>query len=291
MRPAGPSLGRPLARAAAVIALLCGLGAPFTARAADSAKAACVRSAEEGQRLRSQWKLREALARFTLCASVRCPAIVRNDCANWLSAVETALPTVVLRATAAEDPRHELYDVQVRVDGAPLTRKLDGGALPVNPGEHQVAFAAAGRRPLEEKVVVRVGEQHRLLAVALRSQDDDGTSGRSFGSRFGPAAWVLTIAGAAGLATAGTFGTLGWQQRRDLLTRCSPDCSPSEVDVVKRNLRIADIALVAGGAALVGAAALIWLAPPAEGTHVEVTPLAGGAMLTVGARLGGPRTW
>jgi hypothetical protein len=135
----------------------------------SSPKAACAHAAEEGQRLRAEGKLREARESFTACAAERCPALIRSDCSGWLAEVEAAVPSVVVRAVASEQQGRELFEVEVRVDGVVLTSKLDGRELPLNPGEHHFSFSAVGRVPAEDDIVIRVGEKHRLLTVALPS--------------------------------------------------------------------------------------------------------------------------
>jgi hypothetical protein len=233
--------------------------------------------------LRAQGKLREALASFTACASDRCPPVIRDDCRGWRAEVETAVPTVVVRATAAEDGTRELFDVQVKVDGAPLADKLDGGELPVNPGEHQFAFSAEGRVPVTETVVVRVGEKHRLLTVVLHPTAPIEKPPPAIRPRVGTAAKVLLAVGGAALVTSAGFGTSGWLKARSLRSSCAPGCEESEVASVRTRLRVADVSLGVGVAALAGAAWFIWGRSP----EVAVVPLPGGAM--VGLRLGARR--
>jgi hypothetical protein len=254
--------------------------------AADPAKAACVRGAEDGQRLRAQGKLWEARESFTACASERCPALVRSDCSGWLAEVETAVPSIVVRATAAEDQAHELYDVEVRVDGVVLTTRLDGRDLPVNPGEHHLSFAAAERVPAEETVVIRMGEKHRLLTVILPSTHPAPPPALVVvppapvaRSRVSPLAKGLLIGGGVAVIGGAALGASGWSAERSLRDRCAPGCTPAEVDRVRLRLRVADVALAAGVAALAGAGILVWTRP--EGTAVGVSPVAGGAMVAL----------
>jgi hypothetical protein len=261
------------------------------AGANQSDKAECARGAEEGQRLRAQGKLREALIAFTACASDSCPGLVRGDCGGWLAEVQSALPTVVVRASAAEDGQHELFDVEVQVDGVPLTRKLDGRALPVNPGEHHFSFASPGRVSATETVVVRVGEQHRQLAVALVSEHPlpaAPSQAPAARARLRPAARVLLIAGGAALAVSAGFGVAGWLEARSLRdSHCAPACDPDAVTSARRLLRVADISLAAGVLSL--AAGLIWLRPTESSARVEITPVGGGAL--IGLRWGAPTPW
>jgi hypothetical protein len=255
-------------------------------------KAACARSAEDGQRLRPQGKLREALAAFTICASDRCPDIIRSDCRGWLTETQSALPTVVVRATAAEDAQRELFDVEVNVDGVPLTGKLDGRTLAVNPGERHFSFSATGRLPLDQKVVVRVGEQHRLLTVILLPDRPPPAAAlpAPVRTRVGRAARVLLLVGGASLAVSAGFGVAGWLEARSLRdSHCEPACDAGKVDSARRVLRVADVSLAAGLASLATAAGLIWLRPAEPSAQLQLVPLPGGA--AVAMRFGAPAAW
>lgn len=265
------------------------------ARAApEPPKAACAHGAEEGQRLRAQGKLREARESFTACAAERCPALIRSDCSGWLAEVEAAVPTVVVRASAAEDQSRELFDVEVKVDGVLLTSKLDGRALPVNPGEHHLSFSAPGRLPAEDTVVIRVGEKHRLLAVVLPPAHPvppkpNPVPTPAPAPRVGTAARVLLIVGGAALLTGAAFGTSGWLEERSLRRSCAPGCSQEDVDGVRLRLRIADVSLAAGALAVAGAGILIWTRPRGEEARVSIAPLAGGALVAL--RFGSRESW
>jgi hypothetical protein len=254
---------------------------------ADPAKAACVKGAEDGQRLRAQGKLWEARESFTSCASERCPPLVRSDCSGWLAEVEAAVPSIVVRATAAENQAYELYEVEVRVDGVVLSTRLDGRDLPVNPGEHHLSFTAPDRAPAEDTLVIRVGEKHRLLTVALPSVHPApppppvvvAPPPAAPSPRVGPLAKGLLIGGGIAVVGGAALGASAWSSERSLRRRCAPGCTPADVDDVRLRLRIADGALAAGVAALVGAGILIWTRP--EGTTVGVAPLAGGALVAL----------
>jgi hypothetical protein len=280
LRPVAAAGRFPL-RGAALAVVVC-LASPASAQ---PAKAQCVFAAEEGQRLRAQGKLREALARFTSCASDACPVVVRTDCVGWRAEVDAAVPTVVVRAVAAEDPGRELYDVQVSIDGVPVTEKLDGGELPVNPGEHHVTFKAAERTPVTDSVVVRVGEKHRLLTVALPSTHPPAVIAPpplpAPRPRVGTPARILLGASAVALATSAGFGLSGWLSARSLRSSCSPTCDQADVDAIRTRLRVADISLGVGVAALAAAGWLIWRRPGEKGVSVAVVPVSGGALLGV----------
>lgn len=287
-------------------------------------KAACAESAVEGQRLRVRGKLRDSLTAFTACAAQRCPSLIRKDCSNWRAEVEAALPTVVVRAVAGEDTARELYDVEVQVDGAIVTRKLDGGALAVDPGEHTFGFRTAGSEPVTRQVVVRVGEKHRLIEVTLgtpaapdtvATPGDPGAAGNKRPAppqgtvvtepapppppRMTAASWILLGVGVAALGSAGYFGGTGWSDVKSLRDRCAPRCPQEDVDAARTKLLVADVSLAAGVVALASAGWLIFFRRPAAATtsaspppppvRVGLAPLPGGGM--VGLQIGEARRW
>jgi hypothetical protein len=260
---------------------------------ADPPKAACAHAAEEGQRLRAESKLREARESFTACAAERCPALIRSDCSGWLAEVEAAVPTLVVRAIPAEEQGRELYEVEVRVDGVVLTSKLDGRELPVNPGEHHFAFSAPGRVPAEDDIVVRAGEKHRLLTISLPSVNPPPPPVivkplPAPAPRMSTGTKALLVGGGVALAGAAAFGTSGWLEERSLRRSCAPACDQGQVDSARLRLRVADVSLLVGVAALAGAGVLYWTRPDGNAS-VGVAPLAGGAL--VGVRFGPREPW
>jgi hypothetical protein len=299
MRPRrlAPAALTALAPAAALV-----LGAS-PALAAEPAKVACARAAEDGQRLRAAGQLREALSRFTVCAQERCPGLIRTDCSAWRVEVDAALPSIVVRATAGEAPGRELLDVEIEVDGEVATRRLDGRALPLDPGEHRFVFRAPGRARVERSVLIRVGEKHRLLEVALPPEGSPlatpparvdvasaapaAAAPRPPRPRAGPGVWALAGVGAVGLAGFAYFGLTGYADVRSMRTGCKPGCPPADVDAARTKLLVADLSLAAGLVALGGAAWLAWRAP-AAGATIEVAPVPGGTIVGLRRELPGP---
>ncbi|XYH98518.1 hypothetical protein ACMHYB_01780 [Sorangium sp. So ce1128] len=278
---------------------------PAPAHAGDAE--ACFTASEEGQRLRDEGRLREARARFISCGSAACPALVRSDCAGWLSDVTARVPTLIL--SAADEQGQDVADVQVTVDGAPLTARLDGKAVEVDPGEHVLRFERAGSAPVALQLVVREGEKLRRVSTRLvRSAAPGGSAGAPGGGAGAPgggagapreerasrsvSALLLPIA-LGGVAAAGgvAYAALGLSARADadrLRTTCAPRCAEADVDAVRAKIVGANIAFGVGVAALGGAVAALLLgradpaAPAAAAVHV--VPLPGGAAAALGAR-------
>ncbi|XXY44985.1 hypothetical protein WME91_33795 [Sorangium sp. So ce269] len=279
---------------------------PAPARAGDAE--ACFTASEEGQRLRDEGRLREARARFISCGGAACPALVRSDCAGWLSDVTARVPTLIL--SAEDEQGQDVADVQVTVDGAPLTARLDGKAVEVDPGEHVLRFERAGSAPVALQLVVREGEKLRRVSTRLvRSAGPRGGAGATGGGAGAPGGGSLTPRGdgdasppasalllpiaLGGVAAAGgvAYAALGLSARADadrLRTTCAPRCAEADVDAVRTKIVGANIAFGVGVAALGGAVAALLLgradpaAPAAAAVHV--VPLPGGAAAALGAR-------
>ncbi|WP_437834417.1 hypothetical protein [Sorangium sp. So ce1153] len=270
---------------------------------------ACFTASEEGQRLRDEGRLREARARFISCGSAACPALVRSDCAGWLSDVTARVPTLIL--SAEDEQGQDVADVQVTVDGAPLAARLDGKAVEVDPGEHVLRFERAGSAPVALRLVVREGEKLRRVSTRLvRSAGPGGGAGTQGGGAGAPGGGALTpredqassppasalllpialggVAAAGGVA----YAALGLSARADadrLRTTCAPRCAEADVDAVRTKIVGANIAFGVGVAALGGAVAALLLGragpdAPAAAAAVRVVPLPGGAAAALGAR-------
>lgn len=77
-----------------------------------------------------------------------------------------------------DDAGKPLVDVQVKVDGEPLARRLDGRPLPVAPGPHEFSFTARvgpwpGRDVSTTEQITIVQGQRGPIAVSLPSPDAD----------------------------------------------------------------------------------------------------------------------
>jgi hypothetical protein len=269
-------------------------------------KAACLDAASKGQTLRDAHKLVEARDLFRRCARQQCPAMVQQDCGNWLGEVERDLPTVVV--TAKDSRGGDLAQVQVSVDGQPLVTNLDGEAVPVNPGPHVFHFETADGAQLDQHVLVKAGEKNQAIAVVLAGKPavlpppsatpaptsppvepsaPPPTEGASAWKSVG---WVLGGIGAAGLGVGAVFGVIAIGDKGGAHCDANNVCDPGSISGLKSAARVSDIGLIGGGALLVGGAALVLLAPsrgPERAAAFQITPTwtANGGGIAVG------RTW
>lgn len=280
------------------IALIASLGSTTIPAIADAAadKAACAEAYHSAQTSRKAGALKKAREALLLCASDRCPAVLQPDCTRWLGEVEATTPSIVLAAVGPDG--RDVTDVRVTLDGEVVEGGLDGKAIAVDPGSHTLKFERASASPIERTIVVREGEKARVVSVSW-APDPKSETARSDGlpaAETGPptAAWILGGIGLAGLATFGTMAGLAMSRRSELQSTCYGSCDPAEIDSVKRQFVVADVALGVGLVSL-GVATYLFLAPrgaranPEAATQsarigVDVAPKPGGGALFLSGR-------
>jgi hypothetical protein len=276
--------------------LLC--GAPHVAEA-DPIDA-CIAAAEEGQRLRLDKELTLAREKLLACSHVECPTVLRADCTRWLSQVDAAMPSLVVRAVDATGA--DLVDVRLFVDDRIVAVRLDGSDLYVDPGVHAFRLVLADGSSVEEKVLVREGERHRILSVVFAApRRDDGPTGgeerhtspdRAIPSSPTPslAAPIATFAaGGVALGIASYFWITGLDAHATLGSTCAPthSCAESSVESAHDKLVIGDVAGGIGlGLAAIGVGLLILRGHAARPSLVVAFSQApGGALLSLGGDL------
>jgi hypothetical protein len=245
-----------------------------TAAVADDRVQACIDASTQGQTLRQQGHLLGAREQMITCASDGCPKVVRAHCARWLGELDDRIPSVIVRARDASGD--DLVDANVLVDGKPI--KIDGRALPLDPGEHLVSIDRGGLHK-EERVILIEGEASRLVELRLAPASSpnrpvDLPPPPSSTRRVPTAAWVLGGVGLVALGGATFFGFAAKSQLDDLDSSCAPHCVDSQTQTGRHDALAFDVLLGAGGVAV--GAALVWaLAFPA---NVEIEPTPRGAL-------------
>ncbi|HEY3817638.1 MAG TPA: hypothetical protein VGL81_10725 [Polyangiaceae bacterium] len=270
------------------LALLAGLALSSRVAAADVTKAQCIDADTNAQSLRRAGKLAEARATLAVCGDAQCPALVRDDCTRQLDAIAQVQPTIVFDA---KDPvGADLSAVRVTVDGAPLAERLDGTALPVDPGAHSFVFEVSGQPAVTVSLVVKEGETGRRERVTVgrpAPKPDRGDEGRASPESGLRRTLGLTAAalGAAGLGAGVVFGVLAASKWSATKADCSEgDCPSYSQAVTDRGATVTDgtiatVSLLVGGALLAGGAALFFTSGPVTGVAPTVGP--GTATLSV----------
>lgn len=231
-------------RMAVAMAALSIVTATTVAAMAVPTKDQCFASYEQGQTLRSKGALGAARSEFEVCAQAACPDLTRNDCAKWLTEVDASVPTLTLVVT--DRSGRDVVDVRVTIDGRPLVERLDGKAIPVDPGPHKLQLSRPGEAPIQLDIVVREGEKNRRVAARFGGSSSAGGGGAGGIEAVSPAAWVLGAVGVLGLGIFGVVGGIGLADKSDAEETCGNRCSDDIVDPIHTKFIIADVSLTVG---------------------------------------------
>jgi hypothetical protein len=220
---------------------------------------ACVRDHERAQVEAVAGHVKQALELALACSKDVCPSYARNDCLKFADEYRAKLPSVTVRARGTDGC--DTADANVSIDGVLVAERLEGRALPVDPGAHTIVVQVPGVAAEEQKIVAAEGERDRVLtfgdARAKRCgapveppKKSGGFSGLTVGGM------VLGGIGLAALATSGGLGIKGLVERGDL-DECKPTCSDDQIATVRLNFIIGDVFLATGVAAVGTAIVLI----------------------------------
>ncbi len=259
--------------------------------AAGPTKQECVAANESAQDLRRLGQLREARKQLALCVSEQCPGPVREDCAQRLSEVDKATPTLVF--VARDKAGNDMSAVLVTMDGLPFADSLDGSATQVDPGEHRFIFEGEGLPPTEKVVVVREGDKGRHVNVVLggtvAEEPKEPADSLWSGSMRRPLAFGVGGAGALGIALGTILGLVAKSTYDQAFSECHRDptnCNwqgAQDGQSARSQATASTVAFVAGVLLLGGGAALYFTAP--KTTNISMGPAVGadGAGLRVRA--------
>jgi hypothetical protein len=258
-----------LPRLVRVALSLAALAAPCGDARADG-KEACVEAHALAQVARQAGRLLEARERLFRCARPECPAVLQEECAQWLGLLEASIPTLVFEVR--DEHGADVTAATLSVDGVVRLAELGGRALEIDPGERLLRVEARDGRAVEQRVLVREGERNRKITLALAAVTPTPPPPPPIPTaptlppppppeRGGPSPFVYVLGGlgAIGLAGFAAFGILGKEKQADLEDGCGQtrSCPPEDVDAMYRDFTIADVSLAVGSAALV--AATVWL--------------------------------
>jgi hypothetical protein len=212
---------------------------------------ACVAAYEAGQELRKAAKLLRAQEALETCAQQSCGNFVHRECTAWLEQLQQALPSVILSAKdAAGAP---LDNVEVSLDGEPLTAALNGAAIALDPGLREFRFNIKGRVEVSQRVNILEGQQNRPIEVrfgtpaAAAASPPDAAPEKTPppGSSRSPAPYVIGGIGMLGIAGFGVLGAIAKNAHREL-QQCLPDCAPTNADRVSTLYAAANVSFGIG---------------------------------------------
>jgi hypothetical protein len=281
---------RPARVATGVSVLLASLLASRAAWPLDAGS--CVQAADSAQQLRLTGRLLAAQDQLVSCADPSCPPVVRVACSEWLNDIRKSIPSVVLAAKESvercgrEAAVRDLADVDVRLDGRLLARKLDGRAIAIDPGTHVVRFEVSDGSvaPREETIQLREGEKLREVSVVLvrKASEPCAKHAEEAGSANGGTAPTLTgayVASAVSVLSLGAFGYFAVSSHakyRDLVRTCGPECSSQQSAPFLLEQDVADVCL---GVGLAAAAVAVWLFLAPHRPSVALEPAGRGGMV------------
>jgi len=277
-----------LARALAVALAWGAAIAPHEARAASESE--CIHAAEAAQLDRQAGRLTSALDRLAICASEECPLVVRKDCVSWLGDVEQTIPSLVVRASDARGS--DVVGVRVAIDGRVVRERLDGRAIAVDPGPHEVRFQARGTAPVVQRVLVSEGEKARELVahfqVPLTVEGDLEQPPARTSNLQAIAGWSLVGLGAAGIVTFGVLELLAQSEYQSLRNGCGTtrSCTDPQTSPTQTKFDAAKVALVVGGVGIaIGVPLLVFRSGP-DAPRAAITAVSdehGAGVCVVGA--------
>jgi hypothetical protein len=262
-----------LMRSGVMLVTLAVLAAAAPARAGSASARECIDANESAIRLRKDHKLVAARDQFAICALEACPAEIRAECSARLKDVNDSIPTIVFEAM--DSAGNDLTEVEVHVDGKPLVPRLDGTALPLDPGPHTFTFEAANKPFVSKNIVLHEGEKSRherivFSAETVQAPPQPKPPVESSGQR--TIGFVVAGAGVVSLALGGYFGLRAKSAWSDSQAACAgpTDCpdhakAVSDHDKASNAATLSTIFFAAGGAA-VALGGVLWFTAP------EVTP-------------------
>jgi|HubBroStandDraft_1064217.scaffolds.fasta_scaffold12030_3 hypothetical protein len=261
------------------------LGLVSRAEAASPSTAECLAAADSSIQLRDQHQLRAARTQMLVCASPSCPSAIQTECLRRVDQINAALPTVVFEA---KDPAgNDLSNIKVDMDGQPLVDRLDGSAVPLDPGEHHFHFTAPGGIVADKTIVIHESEKDRHERIVIGTPLPPGTAQPAPAGAVSPTpaepaedpgasrrttAYVVGGVGVVGLAVGAIFGGLALSSASSSKSECSTsDCgtskfnqSQSDYNTASTDGTVSTVAFIAGGAALVAGGILFLTAPKAS---------------------------
>jgi len=229
--------------------------------------------------MRAAGQYRAARTRLLECVNAQCGGDVRRRCATVLQKLDAVTPSIVLRAHLANG--NDVADVTVRMGGVQLASSLNGMAIPVDPGEHELVFERAGLPPVSQTVTIREGEKFRAIDVQLEpsppATPPEAAAHRSgsfgFDQRLALGGTLIGV-GVVGLASSIWIGTTARSDEKELEEQnCKPYCGEAAVHSIRMRYLLSNISLGVGLVAL-GSATWVLLSGPSRPSE-PVSDLAG----------------
>jgi hypothetical protein len=210
---------------------------------------------------------------------------VQSDCSRWFAEIDAMMPSIVVRVRRGSD------DVAARlfVDGAPASSALDGRALELDPGSHELTIQVGEHETQTRTVLLSQGDKARAVTFELpleptpRAPAPVAAPVESTHLERPVSTWTYVLGGVAvtSLSTFVVLGSVGLAERNHLATTCSPFCSDEQLQGTRTVLAAADVALGIGVAAAAGAVITYLLRPSLEVPNATDAGLTAGPLRIV----------
>jgi len=129
-------------------------------------KRVCVESYYKAKESFQSGRLLDAKEPLGRCARPVCGSFLQQECTALYLQMDSDIPSVVPVVIDAADASGSAFEV--RMDGEVLTSKLDGIAIPVNPGWHDFTFSAENRVFATQKILIAQGQHNRPISISQR---------------------------------------------------------------------------------------------------------------------------
>jgi hypothetical protein len=245
---------------------------------------ACVEHHTDAQELRMAGKLLESRVALRQCAAEACPALLQRDCVGWLDQIEPQIPSLTFRVTVDGRSRS---DAEVYIDGVATSEPSLGKAVELDPGPHRVRVVVPGVPAYEDRVLLSEGERYRMVQVSLTSPPSAPPEPPAAPEMHRPVPLATYILGGVAVASAvsgGIFTASSLSLRSELEASCSPNCSESRVDELRRRALFADVSWGLSVLSLAGATTFFLLRPeiPVE-VELALSPRGGVGIISIDA--------
>ena len=194
-------------------------------------KISCVDAHEAAQEFRQRNLLEQSREQLLFCSDPRCPRLVAEECRTLLATIDRA---PAQRNTDESNVAQGAHEQDLATVESPLSPPAVTPALPLR----------TTPPPSQRRTAADVPE---VMAPSPRTPsplDAPSRRPRSAEQRRLP---VLTgTLAVVALTSAAYFGWRGLSEAEELGRSCSPDCDPSQVVPLRRQLLIADVSLLAG---------------------------------------------
>lgn len=165
---------------------------------------------------------------------------------------------------------------EIKLDGVAFGTAALGTPLPTDPGEHEIAYFAPGKKPGTQKVLVVKGETAKVELPSLETVDvtpiskstpiatpiaTSPATAPSGGGGVRTAGFVLGGLGLVGLGVGSAFGVMALGSKSNVDNGCvANQCTPAAlgaVDDVRMQGAVSTVGIVAGAACLVAGLTMI----------------------------------